>query len=213
MDESFSLRIDRIETKNRLLLLAVSVQFVLIVVLLALIYQKNNKNDVLRIKSLIVVDESGIERVRISGDMPNAVINGKELNRGASAAGVMLYDQDGQERGGYVTFSNGNVALTLDSKTQQTALFVAGSDGGTALQMWDDNSSIEIRSDSDGSRLTATKDGKVILQNPDNIHIGGNLCKEYHAATKNYPVFDVLNSCNKRFNEAACNQCFKDLKQ
>lgn len=213
MDEKSVFRIEKIESRNRLLFLVTSIQFVLIIALFAVIYQNEQKHDVLRAETLIIVDDKGTERVRIAGDMPNAVINGKEVIRGASAAGVMLYDQDGIERGGYITFSNGHVALTLDSKKQQTALFVAGPDGGTALQMWHDKTSIEIRSDSDGSRLTATKDGKVILQNPNNIHIGVSMCNAYRTSAKNYPVSDVLSSCNKRFNDSACNECFEGIEK
>ncbi len=213
MDDKLSVRITRIERINRFLLVVVSVQFILMVAFFAFIYQNNHESDQLKAKALIIVDEKGIERVRIAGTMPNAVINGKEVKRGDSAAGVMLYDQDGQERGGYLTFGNGHVALTLDSKKQQTALFVAGPDGGTALQMWADKTSIELRSDSDGSRFTATKDGKVMLQQPNNIRIGTNMCQAYRASAKKYPVADVLGSCHKRFNESACHECFEGVKK
>ena len=208
MDESFEYRIGKIESRNQRLFLLGGIQFVLISVLLAVIYQKH---DVLRAETLIIVDEKGTERVRIAGTMPNAVIDGKELIRGANAAGVMLYDQDGIERGGYITFSNGNVALTLDSKKQQTALFVAGPDGGSSLRMWDAKTSVEMRSDPDGSRLTATKDGRVILQSPNNIEVGESMCFEYRKLTKTYPVADVLGSCNQRFTHSACEQCFSGL--
>src|SRR4051812_12835677 len=68
----------------------------------------------LRVSELVVVDPKGVERVRIGGDLPDAVINGKRVPRGEKAAGVLLYDGTGQERGGYVTFEpSSNIALTL----------------------------------------------------------------------------------------------------
>jgi hypothetical protein len=86
----------------------------------------------LRVSELVVVDPKGVERVRIGGDIPDAVINGKRIPRGEKVAGVMLYDGSGQERGGYVTFEpSGNVGLTLDTKKRQTVLFAAGPDSGS----------------------------------------------------------------------------------
>jgi hypothetical protein len=99
----------------------------------------------LRVSELIVVDPQGIERVRIGGEV----------------AGVMLYDRTGQERGGYVTFDTGdNVALTLDGRKSQNALFVAGPDGSTAMQIWHGPHAIELRADENGSRLSHTQAGR-----------------------------------------------------
>src|ERR1051325_4224555 len=52
----------------------------------------------LRVSELVVVDPKGVERVRIGGDLPDAVINGKRVPRGEKAGGVLLYDGSGQER-------------------------------------------------------------------------------------------------------------------
>jgi hypothetical protein len=77
----------------------------------------------LRVSELVVVGPKGVERARIGGDPPDAVINGKSIPRGEKAAGLLLYDGTGQERGGYVTFEPfSNIALTLDTKKQQVAL-------------------------------------------------------------------------------------------
>src|SRR5437773_9930158 len=52
----------------------------------------------LKVSELVVVDPNGVERVRIGGNVPDAVINGKRIPRGEKAAGVLLYDETGQER-------------------------------------------------------------------------------------------------------------------
>src|SRR5947209_5036273 len=62
--------------------------------------QTANAPQSLRVSELVVVDPQGVERVRIGGDLPDAVINGKRIPRGEKVAGVMLYDGSGQERGG-----------------------------------------------------------------------------------------------------------------
>lgn len=90
----------------------------------------------LRVSELVVVDAKGVERVRIGGDLPDALIGGRRVPRGERAAGVLLYDGSGHERSGYVTFEpSGNVGLTLDTRRGQVAYFVAGPDSGSALQL------------------------------------------------------------------------------
>lgn len=111
--------------------------------------------DRLRVSELVVVDPAGVERVRLSGDMPDAVIDGKRIHRGSAAAGVMLYDRTGQERGGYVTWNTGdNIGLTLDGRKGQNALFVAGPEGSVSLQLWHGQQTLDLRADADGARLS-----------------------------------------------------------
>jgi len=65
------------------------------------------------------------------GHLPDAIIDGRRVARGENAAGVLLYDQTGTERGGYVTFDGSNVVgLTLDNHGNQAAIFAAGPDPG-----------------------------------------------------------------------------------
>src|SRR5437764_13938485 len=91
----------------------------------------------LRVRELVVVDDHGVERVRIGANLPDPVIRGKRVSRGDPATGVMLYDRTGQERGGYVTFERGNqIALTLDHTDVQSALFVAAPEGGAVLRLY-----------------------------------------------------------------------------
>src|ERR1700722_9874079 len=81
---------------------------------------------VLTVSELTIVDDKGTVRARLGGQLPDAVIDGKVAPRGQPAAGILLYDDTGTERGGYVTFSpSGDVALTLDNQRTQTALFAA----------------------------------------------------------------------------------------
>src|SRR5207302_5200738 len=85
----------------------------------------------LTVSELNVVDRDGTVRVRLGGELPDAVINGKRVPRGQRAAGVLLYDDTGVERSGYITFApSGNVALTLDTRKNQTASFVADPEAG-----------------------------------------------------------------------------------
>jgi hypothetical protein len=93
----------------------------------------------LRVSELIVVDPKGVERVRIGGDLPDALIDGKRMPRGQKIAGMILYDGTGQKRSGYVTFEpSGNVGLTLDTRREQATAFIAGPNQGSFLRLWHD---------------------------------------------------------------------------
>jgi hypothetical protein len=170
--------------------------------------QRSVPPESLRVSELVVVDPKGVERVRIGGDLPDAVINGKRVPRGQKVAGVLLYDETGQERSGYVTFEpSGNVGLTLDTRKSQSALFVSGPDEGSALQLWHKNDVIEFRSDSDGTRLTAVKDGTVVVQQPALAEMSADTCEAYREARERVAADQVMRDCRKRFNETACKAC------
>lgn len=162
----------------------------------------------LRVSELVVVDPKGVERVRIGGDLPDAIIGGKRVPRGEKAAGVLLYDGGGQERSGYVTFEpSGNVGLTLDTRRGQTTLFVAGPDTGSALQLWHGSDLIELRSDEDGSRLTAVKAGQVVTQQPPVSQMSADTCAAYKGARARVSREQVMRDCRRRFGDAACRAC------
>lgn len=161
----------------------------------------------LELESLAIVDAAGVVRVRLSGDLPDAVIDGRRIDRGERVAGVMLYDDTGQERGGYVTFSpSGNVALTLDTRREQAALFAADPVAGAALQLWHGDDRIELRSDPDGTRLTTVREGKVVLQQPAAM-LRAEACSAYRDALANMPRPEVEAACASRFASEACAGC------
>jgi hypothetical protein len=162
----------------------------------------------LKVSELVIVDPKGVERVRIGGDLPDATINGKRVPRGEKAAGVLLYDTTGQERSGYVTWDSGNVGLTLDTRKSQVALFAAGLEG-SALNMWHDKDAIELRSDEDGSRVTAVQDGRAVMQQPGTIKMSGGSCEDYRRARTARSLEYAMNSCQRRFTESACRACLE----
>lgn len=162
----------------------------------------------LRVSELVVVDPKGVERVRIGGDLPDATINGKRVPRGEKAAGVLLYDTTGQERSGHVTWESGNVGLTLDTRKGQVALFAAGLEG-SVLSVWHGKDSVEIRSDEDGSRITALQDGRIATQQPSNIKMASESCDDYRGVRARSSVQQAMSSCQRRFSESVCRLCLE----
>ncbi|NVK52854.1 MAG: hypothetical protein HWD85_07950 [Flavobacteriaceae bacterium] len=128
--------------------------------------EKDFSNDILKVRGLVVVDSLGVERVIISSPLPDPTMHGYRISRGeyGSVSGIMLYDSEGQERGGYVTDNNyGNIFLTLDSKTQQNALFIADPLGGAAIQVWGRNGNkISLSAGDENIYLDLTKNNKPL---------------------------------------------------
>ncbi len=162
----------------------------------------------IKAREIAIIDGKGVVRARLSGDLPDGVMaNGHVAKRGSKAAGLILYDEQGIERGGYVTQDTGsNVMLTLDSKYRQAALFVAGPDQeqASALRLWSTASGIELRSDDMGSRMSVNDRSGVILQQPVISTISAETCGEYRALAVQYPKERI---CQSRFTEAACTAC------
>jgi len=121
-------------------------------------------NEVLKVRGLVVTDSTGVERVIIGTHLPPAQSFGYRFYRGdnSGVSGVMLYDHEGQERGGYVTDdSYGNIFLTLDSKISQRVLFMAEPQGASMLKMWGKNGNhINLGSSDDGTWLDVSDNGE-----------------------------------------------------
>jgi hypothetical protein len=96
----------------------------------------------LRVRELVIVDQHGIERVRMGAPLPEPITLGKRYRRGGSSvSGVLLYDSEGNERSGYVT----------DDRE------------GGFLRFFDKDNAVETES---ASNLRVTQGGKVIFQQP-----------------------------------------------
>lgn len=90
----------------------------------------------LTVRGITVVDEKGVARVRLGAPLPDPTVIGKQMPRQGVVSGLMIYDSDGDERGGYVTEAHGDAFLSLDAKRFQQAVFVANRDGGANLSVW-----------------------------------------------------------------------------
>jgi hypothetical protein len=207
-------RIARLERRNRLLTAwSVAIRVLAIGIPLTNSFSfkvaAQDKPRTLNVSELAVVDEHGTVRIRIGGQLPDSVINGKTVPRGQKAAGILLYDETGQERSGYVSFTpSGNVGLTLDNRGGQTAEFIADASAGAALRIhWQDDA-VELRSDEDGPSIHAVSKKKVAfheppVQNPESTE----LCKALRQAKSQVSPEQLLDACRARSSESACQAC------
>lgn len=134
-----------------------------------LITEVELNDKIIKVRGIVVVDSLGIERVIIGSSLPTAQSSfGNRLyprEKGAGVSGVMLYDSEEQERGGYVTDDDyGNVFLTLDSKSNQTFLAVAEPNGATAIQLWDRSggNKISISTSDESANIELKKNNKNV---------------------------------------------------
>lgn len=229
MSQSLVERIDKCENENRRLKKRLFRQnlFWLLTVLAAVtgtaIAAHTKKPAVfgrIKAKEITIVDSTGTVRARLGGNLPNAVYNGKEVSRGAKAAGLLIYDKNGDERGGYVTLSNdkaNNAILTLDAgaagKNKQVALFVAGRTGATALKLWNDKNSVTLRSSNHGAHMTIVNGGQVKFQKPAITKIGTDACHAYRNFAVKHSISKAARFCYSRFTKSACRSCLSNLSQ
>lgn len=126
------------------------------------------ENKILKVRGIVVVDSLGIERVIIGSHLPEPSLEkGHRIaarGKRASVSGVMIYDHEGQERGGYVTDDGyGSAFLTLDSKTQQHFLLLSEPQGGAFMNLWDRNqNSIQLGTYEDESFIKLNKNGNYL---------------------------------------------------
>ena len=74
--------------------------------------------EALTLRSLTIIDDKGTERVRIAAPLPDPINGGKRTKRDEPASGILIFDANGNERGGYITDNGaGNALLTLDDGT------------------------------------------------------------------------------------------------
>jgi len=160
-------------------------------------------------KDITVVDANGRVRARMTADAPDATMAGGHVSkRGTKAAGFLIYDEEGIERGGYVTMDAGsNAMLSLDSKHRMLANMIAGP-GESGVSVLDvrggDNRQVELRVDSDGGRMSVSEGGKVALQVPEIRELAPQTCSHWKDLDQRYPDENV---CRSRFGEAACTAC------
>jgi len=92
----------------------------------------SRSDSVLTLRELVIVDSMGTPRVRIAAPLPDPIMLGKRFSRGGVVSGIIIYDAEGNERGGYVTGDESRgAALTLD-EIMRAAVHIGVEDRGEA---------------------------------------------------------------------------------
>ncbi len=130
----------------------------------------NSSPQLLTVKRLAVVDDKGVERVVIAAPLPDPVVHGKRVKREGAISGILIYDPQGNERGGYVTNDGGSSGafLTLDSEDGQVFTAYAnasGKDGATVNLQSDKRDSVTLTT-YEQPRIQMSQNGKIVEKIP-----------------------------------------------
>jgi len=84
-----------------------------------------------------IVDADGTIRMTLAGATPAPIIDGVQYKRAFNVAGMILYDQDGSERGGMGTadVDGGMAVLALDHPAMDAVGWRVSPDGSTSFVM------------------------------------------------------------------------------
>lgn len=132
---------------------------------LVLVEQRKNGGE-LRVRALTIVDEHGVERVKIAAPLPDPIVLGKRGKRDDSISGILIYDARGNERGGYATDNSvGNAFLTLDSERDQAVTLVAYPGGGAELGVQNEKKdAVALSAVNEGPKVKLVRNGQTISQ-------------------------------------------------
>jgi hypothetical protein len=124
MDASLD-RIDSLERRVRTLSVSCLLLFVAVIFLGTLPFIRSSARETrLRVRSVAVVDERGIERVLIAAPLPDPVSGGKSSPRRSAAYGLQFNDAKGNEFGGITIADDGALVHCFDwAQGEATCMF------------------------------------------------------------------------------------------
>jgi hypothetical protein len=126
-----------------------------------------SEDTVLRVRGLVMVDENGIERVRIEAPFIAPMLFGKRYRRNGDMGGILMFDGDGNERSGYGTSNGpGAVLFTLDTLSGDAAHFTAYDEGGVDLWLSESGNRVRLAATEKGPSISASQNGTVVFEQP-----------------------------------------------
>ena len=122
----------------------------------------------LRVRRLAVVDEKGTERVVIAAPLPEPIIHGVKGRRDSPMSGILIYDPNGNERGGYATSDANDLSalLTLDSENDQVFTAYANADSGASVWVANEKHQNVVMSTHNTAVLEITHGKNIVYKEP-----------------------------------------------
>jgi len=94
---------------------------------------------VLRLRSLEIVDSTGVARMRLGAPVPDPVTGGKSSPRRSPQAGIQLNDAKGNEIGGLGMLDDGSTILCFDTRTSEATCMYVLPSGERGFSVSDDS--------------------------------------------------------------------------
>lgn len=125
------------------------------------------------VEEIELVGEDGTTRMHLTPQISReAVTYGRRIIRGSpDAAGIVFYDEDGEEQGAMAVLDAGGIGMGLDSKTGQNGgLFVSPDGRSMDLSFWSNRGGghrIDLGIDAgEGPSLEMQRGGEQVLRLP-----------------------------------------------
>lgn len=92
-------------------------------------------HDRITARRIDIVDDDGVIRMTLAGATPSPIIDGIQYKRVFNVAGLILYDENGSERGGFGTadVEGGAAVLALDHPAMDAIGWRVSPDGGVSF--------------------------------------------------------------------------------
>lgn len=163
-ERSLEQRLARLEARNRLLTAGLVAAAAIGLVAAAADRAAPQTFDRIVAREIVVVDDNGRERVVIAAPLPEPRLAGALSKRGDSLSGILLFDGEGNERGGYVTGDDPStgISLTLDEIGRMAVSLWAGERGSSGLRFGNqDGNSVDLQVNPAGTFLTLREKGQI----------------------------------------------------
>jgi hypothetical protein len=161
---SLEQRLARLETRNRLLTAGLVGAAAIGLIAAAADRAAPQTFDRIVAREIVVVDGNGRERVVIAAPLPEPRLAGALSKRGDVLSGILLFDGEGNERGGYVTGDDpsSGISLTLDEIGRMAVSLWAGERGSSGLRFGNqDGNSVDFQVNPAGTFLTLRERGQI----------------------------------------------------
>ena len=115
-------------------------------------------------REIVIVDEAGRERVVMGAPLPEPRLVSARSKRGDPVSGILLFDSEGNERGGYVTGDgpSGSASLTLDEIGRASVSLTANARGTSGLMLSNHNqNSMVLQVNPAGTFITLREAGQI----------------------------------------------------
>ena len=163
--------LERIQVKLKRVVTACCISLLLVTsIMLGAFKEKNQQiipeDSVLRLRGIIVTDKNGVERIWLGAPVDKPIMMGKRPNRGTTANGLILLDEEGNERGSFATHDESSgIALTMDNVSKMVYNLSTGPTGGVTEWMRDKyGNTILLATGQDGPYLKlVSKDSSILL--------------------------------------------------
>lgn len=164
-------QLERIQVKLKRVLTACCLCLLVLLSIVLASFKNNSsqiipEDSVLKLRGIILTDKNGIDRMWLGTPVDKPIVMGKRMNRGSTAHGIILLDEQGNERGSFAIHDeSSSIALTMDNVSKMVYNLSTGPTGGVTEWIRDKyGNTILLATGQDGPFVKlSSKDSSILL--------------------------------------------------